>query len=847
MDERLKRLYGQIEHDLLDGVYRTSFYDIAGPALRANCGKSVLMRRALGFKALMEQFDLHIREDELLLGTLRGCYPKVEMPDFEVRKDEARRVIAQYIEDRPSTGKGADTGRGLILSRAYSSGNIMFEQLQRIIAELYDEFNHISHTNNERARDGGQARDGHMACGGHMASGGQVANGGQARGGDALVGITRHEIGRELEKYFRFDFGEDGETVRGLPWHATNHNDLNAPKIVGLGLGGIRDEVLKYQSGCAPEKVEFYEAELITIDAVIAFFRRYAKVARDAAEAQRISPGRRDELLGMAETTEKVSYDKPETFKQALQLVWMMYVISNLQTNEGDGSTNSYARFDQYMYPFYKADLERGRITEEEALLYIGNLFCKINEPKMAPVVSLIVGGQTPEGREASNDITRLCILTAQALKQPYPNLTVRFCKDSPEWMYDLVAETAKMGIGNPTVVNDEVYVPNFVKLGYPIEDARDYYNMGCVENMIMGRTPIWLGVNQTDFAGTVLKTLAGGAISDTKAYIYMAPLDDKKLLIDIDELDTFDKFLEAYKDQMRFSLRDTKEKCDLQDEMLFSSWCDPFGTLVMDNCLEKGLDLYKGGCKFGPMKPVKAVGLGTAADSLAAIKKFVYDEKKLSLRQLNTILEANFEGYENERAMLANNSACYGNDDPEADIIARDVFRCFCDTVHDVNKQGIFGYACVSLFSYNGHVQIGEVLGATPNGRLRGEPVSDSMGPSQGKDSRGPTSLLKSAISLDNSNVSGAYVLNVKLTPASVRGDNGTQNLKAMVKAYLKNNGVQLQFNFVDAKTLEAAKKEPDKYRNLIVRVAGYCEYFHNLDAKMQDEIISRTAHELG
>ena len=802
MDVRLKRLYEQVERDLQEGVYRTSFYDITGPVLRANSEKSVLMRRALGFKALMEQLDLQIREDDLLLGTLKGCYPKVEMPDYHVRKDEARRVIDEYIENKPVTGKGPDTGRGLILSRAYSSGNIRFEQLQRIIAELQDEY--------------------------------------------APAGLTRHEIGRELESYFRFDFGENGKTVHNLPWKATNHNDLNPPRIVGLGLGGIRNEVLTNQAVCAPDKAEFYEAELITIDAVIAFFGRYSKIARDAANLPDLSPQRRKELLEMAETTEKVSYDKPETFKQALQLVWMMYLISNLQTNEGDGSTNSYARFDQYMYPFYKADLENGRITEEEALLYIGNLFCKINEPKMAPVVSLIVGGQTPEGKEASNDITRLCLLTAQALKQPYPNLTVRFCKDSPEWMYDLVVETIKMGIGNPMVVNDDVYIPNFVKLGYPIEDARDYYNMGCVENMIMGRTPIWLGVNQTDFAGLVLKTLAGGTISDTKAYIYMAPLDDEKLLVDIESLDTFDKFLKAYKDQMRFSLRDTKEKCDLQDEMLFSSWCDPFGTLVMECCLEKGLDLYKGGCKFGPMKPVKAVGLGTAADSLAAIKKFVYDEKKLTLKQLNTILEANFEGYENERAMLSNNSACYGNDNPEADLIAKDIFECLCDTVHDVNKQGIFGYTCVSLFSYNGHVQVGEVLGATPNGRLKGAPVSDSMGPSQGKDVSGPTSLLKSAISLDNSNVSGAYALNVKLNPASVRGESGSQNLKSMIKAYLRNNGVQLQFNFIDAKTLEAAKKEPDKYQNLIVRVAGYCEYFNNLDAKMQDEIISRTAHEL-
>lgn len=800
MDERLKRLLKEIEYEQHHGVYRAAFYDIVGPVLRKHKDQSVLMRRALGFKALMEEYNLVIREDEVLLGTLKGCYPQVEVPDYPARKEEARGVIQKYLEDKPTSGKGDDTGRGLIYSRMHETGNIQFNDLQQIIAELFAEYE--------------------------------------------PKGLTRLEVARELERYFTFDFGENAQTVSELPWEATNHNDLNPPKIVRLGLGGMRDEVLRYQAGCSAEKAEFYEAELITIDAVIAFFKRYAQVAVDAAEAPGLSAQRRQELLEMAETTQKVSNQKPETFRQALQLVWLMYLISNLQCPTG--SCNSYARFDQYLYPFYQGDLDAGRITEEEALLYIGNLFCKINEPKMRTVISLVVGGQTPQGKDAANAVTRLCLLTAQALKQPYPNLTVRFCKDSPEWLYDLVTETVKMGIGNPMVVNDEVYIPNLVQLGYPLEDARDYYNMGCVENMIMGRTPIWLGVNQTDFAGLISRTLSGGTIGDSKAYTYMEPLDDKKLLIDIDTLDTFDKFLEAYKEQMRFSLRDTKEKCDLQDKELFARWCDPFGTLVMEGCLEKGVDMYKGGCKFGPMKPVKAIGLGTAADSLAAIKMFVYDEKKLTLRRLIEILDANFEGFPNERAMLSNGAECYGNDNPEVDAIAQEIFQCFCDAVHSVNKQGIFGYACVSLFSFIGHITVGEVVGAMPNGRLKGTPVSDGMGPSQGKDIYGPTRLLLSAISLDNRNVSGAYALNVKLNPASVRGEKGLKNLKALIKSYLANQGVQLQFNFVDTKTLQAAKKEPEKYQNLIVRVAGYCEYFNNLDAKMQDEIISRTAHEL-
>lgn len=377
MDVRLKRLYDQIEYEQHHGVYRTAFYDIVGPVLREHKDKSVLMRRTLGFKALMEQYDLAIREDEVLLGTLKGCYPKVEVPDYQTRKEEARGVVQKYLDEKPASGKGDDTGRGLIYGRMHETGNIQFNELQQIISELYDEF--------------------------------------------APKGLTRLEVARELETYFTFDFGEDGRVAADLPWEATNHNDLNAPKIVRLGLGGIRDEVLRYQEGCTPDKTEFYEAELITIDAVIGFFKRYAKVAREMASSDAVSAQRSRELLEMAQVTEKVSYDRPETFRQALQLVWLMYLISNIQSPIG--SCNSYARFDQYMYPFYKADREAGRITEDEALLYIGNLFCKINEPKMRSVVSLVIGGQTPEGKDAGKrgyPFVSACNTDAQtALSQP--------------------------------------------------------------------------------------------------------------------------------------------------------------------------------------------------------------------------------------------------------------------------------------------------------------------------------------------------------------------------------------------------------------------------------------------
>ena len=303
---------------------------------------------------------------------------------------------------------------------------------------------------------------------------------------------------------------------------------------------------------------------------------------------------------------------------------------------------------------------------------------------------------------------------------------------------------------------------------------------------------------------------------------------------------------MEAYKLQMYNSMSATKARSDVCDRILDEYWYDPFASLFTEGCIENGRDLYRGGAVYYPMKEVFATGLATATDSIAAIKKFVYDEKVFTLRQLKEMLDANYEGYEKERLMLQNQTPCYGNGIAETDQIARTIYGWFFDSLDRVNKQGIHGLALACPYTYTSQVLIGEVTPATPNGRKAGEAISNSITPSAGRDIKGPTTTLNSITTIDYRGLNGATTVNLKLNPALVKGKQGSANVKALIKAYFKNMGPQLQLNFVDEATLRDAQKNPQEHSNLIVRVGGYCEYFNNLDKELQEEVISHISQDL-
>ena len=815
MNERIMKLRDYVEYNCEHYVYRSQFFALAAASLRETLGEPRMTRRAKAFANLMDNVDLVVHPYELLGGSIAGIYPKVDVPPPAERRAGAREAIERYIATRrPGDEKRM---RRTMFSRIHYHGSILYDDLQQLIREFAEEY-----------RDDPR--------------------------------ITRPEIAKQLEEYFIWDFGEDERLVGELPWEATNHNDLNPPKIVSRGIGDIRREAAESLENCQPEQKEFYECAVTAADAFIRFIQRYAAVFAAAAAAETDSV-RKAELERIAAGMAKVATEKPGTFFEALQLFWLVYTVSQMQACAG--SCASYARFDQYMYPFYRRDIDAGILTEEEALDLICNMYIKTTEPKMRLSISICLGGQTPDGKDAANDLTKLCLKAVQILRQPFPNVAVRFFDDSPEWLWDMAVDTLRYGSGNPQLLNDNVWVTNFVRGGVALEDARDYYNMGCVEMLIMGKVARWNNVIDINFPNILQRVLDNGGTDDMAISKLSASGGSEKIYTgtdgmtntpfppptsirtgELEELDSFDKFMEAYRLQLCHQLADLKIRSDIADRIQDEYWCDPFGSLFQDCCLERGKDIYQGGAKYDAWKVASGLGLGTAVDSLMAIKKFVYEDKKYTLTGLKKMLDDNFEGSEEARQFLANNTPAFGNDIEEADQLATSIFGWYADAVEDANRQGIRGYAVTSSFSYTSQVTIGEATGAMPNGRRRGEIISDSIGPTQGKDMGGPTRMLKSITALNPDHLTGATSVNLKLSPSVIKGQQGINIMKALFKGYLANGGSQLQVNLVDSSTMRAAQAEPDKYKSLVVRVAGYCEYFNNLDEQLQNEVIARTDH---
>ena len=814
MNEKLQLLHDYIEERCTNGVYRSSFFDFAGESLKKTLGQPRQLRRAKAFANVLKCMDLVVQPYELLGGTIAGIYPEVKVPPYEELKEQGRREIML----NGFKCKMDDTWqRQALYGRILYHGRIKFEDMQRIIDELTDEMG-------------------------------------------KTYSLNRAEIGYLMEKLFTWDFGENGRLVGELPWEATNHNDLNPPKIIGRGLGSIRDEIERRLATCPTEKREFYQATQIAVNAVIDFIRRYGDAYKVAAECES-NPERANELNCIAAACHKICIQAPETFFEALQLLWMIYEISHIQAPAG--SCAAFALFDRYMYPFYKADLESGRITEDEAQLLICNMYLKINEPKMRSVISVTIGGQLSDGTPVANDLTRMCMRAVQILHQPFPNVGLRLCNSTPDWVYDMAIDTIKMGTGNPQIINDNTWIPNFEAHGYSHADACEYYNMGCVEMMIMGRIARWCNLNFVNFPDLLRRVFDNnqsmtrmenfGAKSKGETPIFtpsngisnfpqltVQPLKTP----DLEQLDSFEKFMDAYRKQVYHALSREREQSDICDQIHEKYWCDPFASLFHDCCLERGLDIYRGGAKYDAVKVISAFGLGTAVDSLLAIKKYVYDEKKCTLTKLWNMMQNDFENDEFFRNVLMNGIDAYGNDTPESDTLARELFGWFGDATEKLNRAGIRGVAVTSCFSYNSQVTLGERIGAMPNGRHSGDIISDSIGPTQGKDISGPVCMLNSVASLNPSDITGACSVNLKLSPAVVKGKTGSANMKALFKGFFKNGGTQLQVNYVDSATLRAAQLDPAKYSGLIVRIAGYCEYFNNLDHKLQNEIIARSEH---
>lgn len=791
--DRIQRMQAQVNELNDAGPRRTYFYPLAYESLKTTRGESVQMRRAKAQAYILDHAPLAVHPNELIVGSMTDFSPVNEhILTLEEQRAKAHAVMDAYREKKRSQAaeqKDRSTiktfeaefttrkSRWALMSRVYHDASITYAQLQSLIEEM--------------KRDYADAAD-----------------------------LEPYEFGRELERAFKIDYGAEVKAeIDGLPWFAANHLSLNYGRIMRSGFGALIQDLENRARADADN--EYYMAALIVARSASGMIARYAQRVRE--EMTTTDAQRRAELAEIAAMLDRLSSEPAASFREGVQMIWLLHIMASFLW----GSALSFGRFDQYMYDLYAADLQSGKTTREEAEELLCCLWLKINEPCLRTVQSLTLGGVTPEGADAANDLTYLCLDVVEEMKLPYPNVGVRINDANPPELLRRVTKSISAGAGQPMIMTDSLWIANLKKLGYADCYANDYYNMGCVEIMIPGKMQNWGVTEPIAFPMIFDKLFAkirSGAIS----------------------VPDFEAFERAYLDILREEVcADYQEALDKISDKPRRCY-DPFASLMIDGCIDKGMDMFQGGAELGTHWCFYAYGLGTAADAMAAVKLHVYENKTLSIEQMAQILKNNFEGEELLRLRLENKTPHYGNDDPYVDELAKHILSAFDDQVFAYNEADNLNKFVNTLFGYFFHIYHGEITDATPNGRRKGETLSDSMGPSQGKDVSGPTRMLNTVLGLDHSAVTGGYALNVKINPDLVKNSCGLDALCMLLKTYIDNGGPQIQFNFVDAQTLKKAKQNPQNYRNLIVRIGGYCEYFVNLDGALQDEIITRTIHAL-
>ncbi len=627
---------------------------------------------------------------------------------------------------------------------------------------------------------------------------------------------------------------------------AIGHLVVDYERVINKGFLGLKAQIadqleeLDYEDAQCLKRIHNLQAMSMCCDAAIRLAERYAEEAERLAEEES-DPDRRAELEQIAETCRWVPAHPARTFREALQAFWFTHLILNLETNSYSISP---ARFDQYMYPFYRDDIEAGRLTEEEAGELLACLWIKFNELTVVKeggtakasttyndFQNLNIGGQTVDGLDASNELSYLCLDVTGWLQLPQPQVSILISKKTPDALVAKACEVIRLGFGMPAVFNDDEKVKALLDKGKTLEDAR----LGCVQGCVELNSP----GNDT--------MASSGYLNITKCLELalnngVNPLTGAQLgpqTGDPEEFATFDQLMEAFQKQLAYAV-ELKLIYDGLARQAYAQFCPvPFTSLLLSDCLETGIDYHAGGTRY-TLPLICGVGTGTMADSLAAIKKLVYDEKKISAAELVTALRANFEGHERLRQMLRNRAPKWGNDDLYVDKLAHDVVDMFCDELErHHNEQGV-PYAA-NMIPTTTHIWFGSLTGATPDGRLAEEPLSEGISPVQGMDANGPTAVVKSMARLDHVRCCGT-LLNMKFHPSALTGEEGLKKFADMIRTYFRLDGHHIQFNVVSGETLRAAQENPEEYQNLIVRVAGYSDYFVRLSRDLQNEIISRT-----
>ncbi len=601
-----------------------------------------------------------------------------------------------------------------------------------------------------------------------------------------------------------------------------------------------------YNDPNALEKREELKAMQIAADALIRYAKRHAESLKKRARAEQ-NPQRKNELEHMAEICEQVPAHAPTTFWEALQYYWFVHLGVVTELNTWDSFNPG--RLDQHLLPFYEQGLAEGSLTKEQAKELLMAFWIKFNNQPAPPKVGVTaqesntytdfclinVGGVTAEGTDAANEMSYLILDVIEEMRLLQPGSMVQISKKNPDRLVRRAMEIIKTGYGQPSLFNTDAIVQEMVRQGKDIIDARLGGASGCVEAGVFGKESYIL-TGYFNLVKVLEITMHNGT----------DPASGKQIGLKTgtpDSFSSFDAFFEAFGKQLRHFI-DIKIKGNRIIEGLYAQYMPaPFLSILVDDCIRNGKDYNAGGARYNNSY-IQGVGMGTVTDALAAIRCLVFEEKAFSLSDLLQALEADFEGYEDIRSRLLENAPKYGNDDDRADSITRMVFEEYFNAVDGrPNTKG--GHYRINLLPTTVHVYFGKVVGATADGRKAGVPLSEGISPVQGADTNGPTAVIKSAAKIDHLRTGGT-LLNQKFTPQVLSTQSGLTKAVQLVRSYFRMDGHHIQFNVVTADTLRKAQAQPEAYKDLIVRVAGYSDYFVDLTPELQEEIIRRTEQEI-
>jgi len=747
--------------------------------------RSAVMHRALAFRHLMEQKAVWIGDGELIVGE-RGPRPKAT-PTYP-------EICCHTLEDLETLNSREKTAYlvGEETRRVYAEEVIPFWQgrtlRQRILGEMSGPWQ-------EAYRRGVFTEFMEQRAPGHTVADGKIY-------GEGLLGF----IARIDQRLHGLDFLED-------PRALARREQLTAMRI------------------CA--------------EAIIGYARRHAEKALELAAGES-DEARRAELERIAAICERVPAHPPADFQEALQAYWFIHLGVITELNPWDAFNPG--RLDQHLLPFYRAGLERGGLDEDAARELLQCFWIKFNNQPAPPKVGVTaaesgtytdfaninVGGLRPDGADGVNEVSFLLLDVIDEMRLLQPSSNIQLSRKNPEPFLRRACAIVRKGWGQPSMFNADAVVAELVGQGKRLEDARCGGTSGCVEAGAFGKEAYIL-TGYFNLPKVLELTLNRG----------VDPVGGGMIGIDTgDPADfaSFDELLEAFRRQLEHFIEIKVAGNNIIERLYAAEMPAPFLSLLIDDCIEKGMDYNDGGARYNTSY-IQGVGLGTITDSLAAINHHVFKAKTVTMPALLEALAADFEGAEPLRLRLRNKSPRYGNDDDGADDIMRRVFELYYDAVDGrPNTRG--GHYRINLLPTTCHIYFGQVTGATPEGRKAGTPLSEGISPVQGSDRKGPTAVLRSAAKMDHLRTGGT-LLNQKFTPQLLAGEEGIDSLAALVRTYFKLDGHHLQFNVVSAETLRQAQADPEAHRDLIVRVAGYSDYFCDLSKALQDEIIQRTEHE--